>query len=106
MQAIKSNKDFNTVVTQDKPVLLDFYADWCGPCRALMPTVEKLAKEYKGKVEIRKINVDEQQEIAAKFNVRSIPSLFFLKDRKVMHSMKGAASENELKKHLDKLLKD
>ncbi|MFI1743648.1 thioredoxin family protein [Thalassobellus sediminis] len=58
MKTIENNEDYNKLINQDKPVLLDFYADWCGPCQSLLPTVEKLSKEYEGKVEIQKVNVD------------------------------------------------
>ena len=58
MKAITNHQEFNKVIQQDKPVLLDFYADWCGPCQTLMPTIEKIAKEFDGQVEVRKINID------------------------------------------------
>ncbi|MCL4110088.1 UNVERIFIED_CONTAM: hypothetical protein GTU68_057318 [Idotea baltica] len=84
--------------------MLDFYADWCGPCQSLLPTVEKLAEEFKDKVEIVKINVDDQQEIASKFQVRSIPALFFMQGNKVKASHKGGASEITLRKKIKALL--
>jgi thioredoxin len=105
MKEITSNKEFNEVIQQDKPVLLDFYADWCGPCQQLMPTVEKVAEAYEGKVEVRKINIDKNQAIAAKFNVRSIPTLFFVKDAQIRHRINGMTSNVTIKKNLDKLLK-
>lgn len=105
MKSIKSNKDFNDLVKGDKPVLLDFYADWCGPCQTLMPTIEKLAKEYSGKVEIQKVNVDQHPQISQKFGVRSIPTLVFIKDMNVVEQLKGGASEGTLRKKLDAVLK-
>jgi thioredoxin len=104
MKSINSNKEFNDLVASGKPMLLDFYADWCGPCQALMPTVEKLSEEYKEEVEIVVINVDQQREIAAKFQVRSIPSLFFMVGNKVKDSHKGMASEGTLRKKIKALL--
>jgi thioredoxin len=103
MTTIENNNDFNQLMNQDKPVLLDFYADWCGPCQALLPTVEKLASEYKGNVEIQKVNVDQNRELAMKFGVRSIPALFFLKDTKVVDQLNGVVPESVLRNKLDAL---
>lgn len=103
MIAIKSNSDFNRLMEQDKPVLLDFYADWCGPCQNLLPTVEKLSDEYKGSVEIQKVNVDQNRELASKFGVRSIPALFFLKDKKIVDQINGVVPESVLRHKLDSL---
>ena len=103
MKAISSGTQFNELTKQDKPFVLDFYADWCGPCRALLPTVEKLAEEYKEDVEILKVNVDEQRALAQKFNVRSIPSLFFMKNNQVVDSLRGFVSEKVLREKVDAL---
>ena len=104
MREIQSNKEFNDLVASGKPIMLDFYADWCGPCQQLLPTVEKLSKEFEGEVEICKINVDEQRDIASKFQVRSIPSLFFMVGNKVKGSHKGMASDVTLRKKIQALL--
>jgi len=104
MKSINSNKQFNELVANGKPFVLDFYADWCGPCQALLPTVEKLSKEYDGKVDILKVNVDSQRELAAKFQVRSIPSVFFMKGNNVVNSIKGVVSEVELRKRVEALV--
>ncbi len=104
MKSITSNKQFNDLVKNGKPFVLDFYADWCGPCQTLLPTVEKLAKEYKDDVEIVKVNIDKQRQLAAKFNVRSIPTIFFLKGNKVKNIVNGLASENDLRKKIKALL--
>lgn len=104
MKAISSGTQFNELTKQDKPFVLDFYADWCGPCRALLPTVEKLAEEYKEDVEILKVNVDEQRALAQKFNVRSIPSLFFMKNNQVLDSLRGMVSEKVLREKVDALI--
>lgn len=104
MKSINSNKQFNDLVRQEKPVLLDFYADWCGPCKVLMPTVEKLAKEFDGTAEIQKINIDKNPEIAAKFKVKSIPTLFFIKDQKIVERINGMTSETTLRKKLNNML--
>ena len=104
MKSINSNKQFNDLVQQEKPVLIDFYADWCGPCKMLMPTVEKLAKEFDGSVEIQKLNIDKNKAIAAKFNVRSIPTLLFIKDKKIVERINGMTSETSLRKKLKGML--
>lgn len=104
MKTVENNSDFNQLMNQGKPVLLDFYADWCGPCQTLLPTVDKLSKEYEGKVEIQKVNVDKNQELAAKFGVRSIPALFFLKDSEVVDRANGLQTESVLREKLDALI--
>ena len=104
MKTIENNEDYNKLMDQNKPILLDFYADWCGPCQTLLPTVDKLSKEYEGKVEIQKVNVDKNIELAAKFGVRSIPALFFLKDSEIVDRTNGLQSESILREKLDALL--
>jgi len=96
MKEIKDVKAFNEVISQDKPVLLDFYADWCGPCKALLPTVAKLAEKYENDFVIRKINVDKNPQLAQQFQVRSIPALFVLKDEKIEKALVGLQSEHAL----------
>ena len=103
MESITSNKQFNELVKSGKPFVLDFYADWCGPCQMLLPTVEMLAEEFEGKVEILKVDVDKQRDLASKFKVKSIPALFFLKSNIVKASIKGMASEQELRKQIKQL---
>ena len=104
MKTIENNKDYETLLKQDKPILLDFYADWCGPCQSLLPTVEKLAIEYSDKIEIQKVNVDKNSELASKFGVRSIPSLFFMKNTEIVDTLNGAVSERALRVKLEGLL--
>ena len=103
MKSINSIQDLNQVLAQDKPILLDFYADWCGPCQVLLPTVEKVANDLEGKVEVRKVNVDNNQEIASDFGIRSIPALFFIKDGKIVDKAVGVVSEHELRGKLNEL---
>ena len=104
MKSISNQSEFDSLLNQPKPILLDFYADWCGPCQTLLPTVDKLSKEYEGSVEIRKINVDENKELAAQFQVRSIPALFFIKDNIILDKVSGLTSEGTLRTKLDELL--
>ena len=99
-----TDTNFNELVAQSEvPVLLDFYADWCGPCQTLLPTIEKLATEYEGEVEILKVNVDEQRELASVFAVRSIPSIFFIKGNTVTDKLKGLTTESTLRNKIEDL---
>ena len=104
MRSIKSNKEFNDLVRSGKPFVLDFYADWCGPCQSLLPTVEKLSKEYAEEVVIAKVNVDHQRELAQKFQVRSIPALFFMQSNQIKDSHKGMTSEGTLRRKIEALV--
>jgi thioredoxin 1 len=104
MKSISNQNEFDTLMNQSNPILLDFYADWCGPCQTLLPTVDKLSKEYNGSVEIRKINVDEYKELARQFKVRSIPALFFIKDNQIVDKVSGLAPEGTLRTKLDALI--
>lgn len=98
MKKIENAADYNQVINSGKPALLDFYADWCGPCQTLLPTIEKLASEHEAAINVAKINVDNNQELAAKFGVRSIPALFFIKDGEIKEHLNGVQSESELRK--------
>lgn len=84
-------------------VLVDFFAPWCGPCKMMAPSIEKLAADYKGKVKIGKLNVDENQEVAMKFQIQSIPTIIIFKDGQMVDTMAGMQSESALKQKLDSL---
>ena len=96
-------QDFNDTITDNKFVLIDFYADWCGPCQVLLPTVEKLASEYSDSIAIKKVNVDANRELAASFGVRSIPTLVYLFKGKEIGRQNGLISEQQLRAQLDQL---
>ena len=83
----------NDVLESPIPVLVDFWAEWCGPCRAIIPTLDQLAEEYDGKLKVAKVNVDQNRELAQQFGVRSIPFLLILKNGKVVEQMVGALSK-------------
>jgi len=90
----------NEVINSAVPVLVDFWAPWCGPCRAIAPVLEELAKETAGKLKIAKVNVDENQELAIQFQIRSIPSLLVFKNGTVQKQMVGAMGKSALKAEL------
>jgi len=100
MKAITSNKQFNDLVKGGKPFVIDFYADWCGPCQTLLPTVEKLSEEFKDTVDIVKVNIDQHRGLAEKFKVMSIPQIFFMKGNQVKDHIKGLTSEHTLRKKI------
>lgn len=100
-----SEATFDAVVTRTElPVVVDFWAEWCGPCKRLGPTVDALATDYAGKVTIGKLNVDENPTTAFKFQIRGIPALLLFKGGQVVESVVGLAPKDELKKVIDKHL--
>lgn len=100
-----NNDNFNEeVLESDIPVLVDFWAAWCGPCRMIAPILEQLADEYDEKVKIAKVNVDEQTELASQYGVMSIPTLFLFKDGEVVKQTIGVRPKGELESMLDEVL--
>ena len=97
MEKVFTNSNFHEEVENAAlPVMIDFYADWCGPCQMMAPIVEKLSDEYEGKMIVGKCNVDEQEELASKFGVMSIPTILILKGGQVVMKSVGGVSQGEL----------
>ena len=89
------------VLQAQSPVLVDYWAEWCGPCKAIAPTLEEVAKEYSGKLKVAKVNVDENQEIPRKYGIRGIPTLMLFKNGNIEATKVGALSKSQLTAFLD-----
>lgn len=90
------------VLKSDKPVLVDFYADWCGPCKMMAPLVERLAEDYEGKAVVGKLNIDEEEDIAAQYRVMTIPTLAVFKGGKLVDKLIGVNSKEAVAAMIDK----
>lgn len=104
MKEITSSEQFEQSLTSVNPVFVDFWAEWCGPCRTVSPVVEDLSKEYGDKVDFVKINVDQNSELAQKYNVFSIPTLALFKDGDVVSQKVGSATKESFKTMIDSSL--
>ncbi|MCH8329880.1 MAG: thioredoxin [Bacteroidetes bacterium] len=94
----------NDVLKSNVPVVVDFWAEWCGPCRVISPIIEELSKEYNGKVQFAKVNVDESPDLAGRFGVQGIPTLIIFKDAKEVGRLVGAAPKSRLAQEIEKIL--
>ncbi|MEN2281957.1 thioredoxin [Algoriphagus sp. SE2] len=101
-KAIEINdQNFEEIINSDKPVLVDFWAEWCGPCKMIGPIVEELAGDYDGKAIIGKVDVDSNPEVSAKFGIRSIPTLLVFKDGQIVDKQIGAVPKSVLTQKID-----
>jgi thioredoxin 1 len=102
--AVNEQNFAQEVAQSSVPVLVDFWAEWCGPCKMIAPSLNELATEYAGKAKIAKVDVDQNQELAVKFHVSGIPALFIVKNGQVVDQAVGARSKRDLKAMLDRAL--
>ena len=96
-----TDKTFSDIISSDKPVLVDFWAEWCGPCRMVGPVVEELASDYEGRAVVAKVDVDSNPEISVKYGIRSIPTLMFFKNGELVDKIIGATTKSVLAKKLE-----
>lgn len=99
-----TNQNFEETLKTDKLVVLDFWAQWCGPCRSIAPIIDELASEYGGSIVIGKVNVDDNTELSTKYGIRSIPTILFIKNGNIVDKSVGAVSKSVLKEKIDKNL--
>lgn len=104
MEHVVTEQNFDSLLAGDKPVVVDFYATWCGPCKKIAPYVAELAEQYKEQVFIGKCDVDSSSELAARFGIRTIPTLLFFKNGEVVDKHVGAATKGELEEKVKTLL--
>lgn len=99
-----TDTNFEELVNSGKPMVLDFWAEWCGPCRMVGPIIDELATEYEGKVTIGKMDVDSDNDVVAQFGIRNIPTVLFFKDGKMVDKQVGAAQKSAFAAKIDALL--
>lgn len=104
MEVEITTANFESYKNGDKPLVVDLWATWCGPCRALAPTIAELAEEYDGKIVVGKCDVEENDDIAMEFGVRNIPTILFFKDGKLVDKFVGAAAKSKLEEKFKALL--
>ena len=103
---ILNDENFDVTVEGDLPVLVDFWAEWCGPCKMLTPVINELSNDFAKKAIVAKVNVDESPNVAQKFSIRSIPSLLFFKNGEVKDQLVGVASKQDISDIMEKLINE
>lgn len=104
MTQLLNNQNFESTLRQNDVVLVDFYADWCGPCQSLAPTLESVSQKFDGKAVIAKVNVDTNPELSQLFQVRSIPALFYFKNGEIADRQVGLQAQSSIENNIQKLL--
>lgn len=104
MEVKITNENYESYKNGSLPLVIDFWATWCGPCRMLAPIIEELANEYDGKVTVGKCDVEEADDIAAEFGIRNIPTIVFMKDGKILDKIVGAASKSKIEEKIKALI--
>ena len=104
MEVTITTENFESLRNGDKPLVVDFWATWCGPCRAIAPIIEELANEYDGKIVVGKCDVEENDDLAMEFGIRNIPTILFIKDGVVVDKPVGASTKSKLQEKFDKLV--
>ena len=104
MEVQITSENFESLKAGNLPLVVDFWATWCGPCRMLAPVIEELAKEYEGKIVVGKCDVEENDDIAMEFGIRNIPTILFFKNGQVVDKMVGAASKAKIQEKFEALL--
>ncbi len=96
--------NFNDYINGELPTLVDFWASWCGPCRMLGPVIDEIASSYEGKLNVGKVNVDEQPELAAQFKIMTIPTVYIIKNGEILGRLNGAVSLEQMEDFIDELI--
>ncbi|MDR0844904.1 MAG: thioredoxin [Tannerella sp.] len=99
-----TDENFNELLSEGKPIVIDFWAEWCGPCRMVGPIIDELASEYEGRVIVGKLNVDESSDVVAQFGIRNIPTVLFIKDGKVVDKQVGNTHKRAYVEKIENLL--
>lgn len=104
MEIVITDENYSEYASQNKPMMIDFSATWCGPCKKMAPIIEELGKKYDGRIIVGKVDVDDNPEITSQFGIRNIPTILFFKDGQVVDKTVGAVPANDVEVKMEKLL--